>query len=140
MQWFSTGRGSWARLHHVAFTCSLSACVGSRYSSFLPQPKGMHVGLIGNSELSVGVNVSLNYCLSLCVSPVIDWGVSYDMWDRIQPCRDPEVDKWENTDGWINPEIVFFLSVSLSARVIVVMTVNKCFTWVLPLFLRGMFI
>lgn len=41
--------------------------------SFLPRPKGMHVGLIGNSELSVGVNVSLNYCLSLCVSPVIDW-------------------------------------------------------------------
>lgn len=31
----------------------------------------MTVGLIGDSELTVGVNV--NVWLSLCVSPVIDW-------------------------------------------------------------------
>jgi len=29
--------------------------------------------LIGDSKLSVGVNVSVNGCLSLCVSPVIVW-------------------------------------------------------------------
>jgi len=57
--------------------------------------------LIGDSKLSVGVNVSVNGCLSLCVSPVIVWwpvqgepclspSVS---WDRLQHPRDPQQDK-----------------------------------------------
>lgn len=34
--------------------------------------KDMFFRFTGDSELAVGVNVSLNYSLSLCVSPVIN--------------------------------------------------------------------
>lgn len=33
----------------------------------------MHIRLIGDSRLAVGVNVSMNDCLSPRVSPVMDW-------------------------------------------------------------------
>ena len=74
----------------------------------------MHVRLIGDSKLSLGVSVSVNGCLSrlsLC-GPVMDWrpvqGVPRlspeDCWDRLQPPRDPTEGlsgrKW--MDGW-NP-------------------------------------
>lgn len=36
--------------------------------------KDMHgVRLSGDSELAIGMNVSVNGCLSLCISPVTDW-------------------------------------------------------------------
>lgn len=44
----------------------------SRYSCFLPQSRDIKVGLIGDSKLPVGVNVSVNGCLPLCVSPLMD--------------------------------------------------------------------
>ncbi len=48
----------------------VSALVTSGYSGFLPQSKDMQVRLTGDSELPVGVNVSVNgCCLSLHVSP-----------------------------------------------------------------------
>ena len=46
-----------------------------RYSSFLPSSKNMHVRLIGDSKLFLGVSVIVNGCvsrLSLC-GPVKDW-------------------------------------------------------------------
>merc|ERR1712035_185044 len=49
------------------------AWVLSGYSGFLPQSKDMHVRLIGDSKLSVGVNVRVNGCSSLCVGPAINW-------------------------------------------------------------------
>ena len=42
------------------------------YSSFLQRSKNMHVRLIGDTKLSLGVCVSVHGCLSLC-GPVIDW-------------------------------------------------------------------
>ncbi len=42
-------------------------------SGFLPQTEDMQVRLIHDSKLPVGVNVSMNGCLSLCVSLVMDW-------------------------------------------------------------------
>ncbi len=42
-----------------------------RYSGFLHSPKTCR--LIGDSKLPVGVNVSVNGCLSLYVSPVMNW-------------------------------------------------------------------
>jgi len=71
------------------------AWVLSRYSSFLPPSKNMHVRLTGDSKLSFGVSVSVCGCLSrlsLCC-PVMDWrpvqGVPHlspnDLWDRLQP-------------------------------------------------------
>ena len=86
----------------------LYAWVLSGYSGFLPPSKIMHVRLIGDSKLSLGVSVSVCGCLSplsLC-GPVMDWrpvqGVPRlspeDCWDRVQPPRDPtdglSVRKW----------------------------------------------
>ena len=75
------------------------AWVLSGYSSFLPPSKNMHVRLIDDSKLSLGVSVSVNGCLSRLSlrGPVMDWrpvqGVPRlspnDHWDRLQPPRDP---------------------------------------------------
>ncbi len=43
--------------------CSFSACLLSR---------DMQVRLTDDSKLPVDMNVSMNGCLSLCVSPVVD--------------------------------------------------------------------
>ena len=48
-----------------------------RYSGFLPLSKSMHVRLIGDSKLSLGVSLSVHGCLSVS-GPVMDW----------QPLRD----------------------------------------------------
>lgn len=40
------------------------------HSHFLPQSKDV---LVGDSKLSVGVNVSTNGCVSLCPGPAIEW-------------------------------------------------------------------
>merc|ERR1712035_272647 len=64
------GQGLSVRSLHVL---PVPAWVLSGYSGFLPQSKDMHVRLIGNSKLSVGVNVRLNGCSSLCVGPAINW-------------------------------------------------------------------
>ena len=47
------------------------AWVFTGYSGFLSQSKDMQVRFIVDSKLPVGVNVTVNGCLSLCVSPVI---------------------------------------------------------------------
>ncbi len=47
----------------------MSACVPS---GFLQQSEDMHVGLISNSKLTIGVNVGVNGLLSVCVSPAMD--------------------------------------------------------------------
>ena len=79
----------------VEFACSpVYAWVLSGYSGFFPLSKNMHVRLIGDSKLSLGVSVSVCGCLSrlsLC-GPVMDWqpvqGVPRlspdDCWDRLQ--------------------------------------------------------
>ena len=92
----------------------------SGYSGFLPPSKNMHVRLIDDSKLSLGVSVSVCGCLS-CLSlcgPVMDWrpvqGVPLlspdDCWDRLQPPRDltdglSGYRKW--MDGWKISESVF---------------------------------
>lgn len=68
-----------------------SSCLHG-YSSFLPQCKHIHIRLIGDAKLTIGVNVSVNAHLSLCISPVIDCGTvkgvsqlpPYDSRDRQQ--------------------------------------------------------
>ncbi len=57
----------------MEFACSLmSVLVPSGYSGFVPQSKDMQVGLIGDCKLPVGMNVSVNGCLSLYVSPAVN--------------------------------------------------------------------
>jgi len=65
------------------FACSPRVSVASSHS-----PKTCRLGtrLIGNSKLSVGVNVSVNGCLSLCVSPAIVWRPVQGV-----PCLSPDV-------------------------------------------------
>ena len=90
------------------------AWVLSGFSGFLPPSKNMHVRLIDDSKLSLGVSVIVCGCLcrlSLC-GPVMDWrsvqGVPRlspeDCWDRLQPPRDPTDGlsgrKW--MDGWFS--------------------------------------
>ena len=96
--------------------CMFSPCMrgfspGTPASSH--HPKNMHVRLIGDSKLSLGVSVSVCGCLShlsLC-GPVMDWrpvqGVPRlspdDRWDRLQPPPRPDrrirrYKKW--MDGW----------------------------------------
>ncbi len=70
----------------------VSAWVLSGCSGFLPPSKDMQARLIGVSKLSLGVNVSVRGCLSMC-GPAMDWrpvqGVPrlspYASWDRLQP-------------------------------------------------------
>lgn len=45
---------------------SVLASVSSEHFSFLPQLKDMLIWSIDYSELPVGVNVSVEVCLSLC--------------------------------------------------------------------------
>lgn len=47
--------------------CMLSSCL-ARYSGFLTESKDIHAMLTGHSKLAAGVSV--NGCLSLCVSSV----------------------------------------------------------------------
>ena len=49
-------------------------CDLCRYSGFLPPSKNMHVRLIGDSKLSLGVSISVDGCVSrlpLC-GPVME--------------------------------------------------------------------
>ena len=63
------------------FACSLFACMGSLRALRLPPTVSKHANwvltcwtwLIGWSKLPIGVNVSVDGCLSLHVSPVMDW-------------------------------------------------------------------
>ena len=81
------------------YVLPVNAWVLSGYFGFLPPSKNMHVRLIDDSKLSLGVSVSMHGCLSrlsLC-GPVMDWrsvqGVPClspeDCLDRLQPPRDP---------------------------------------------------
>ena len=58
--------------------CMFSPCKrgfspGTPASSHSPKTCKMGTRLIGYSKLTIGVTVSVNGCLSLCVGPVIDW-------------------------------------------------------------------
>ena len=52
-----------------------------------------HNRLIGDSKLPVGLNVRVSGCLSLCVSPAVNWRLVQGVphlspnvsWDRLQP-------------------------------------------------------
>jgi len=73
------------------------AWILSRYSGFLPPPKNMHVRLIGDSKLSLGVSLSWQCCRLCLCGPEMNWrpvqGVPRllpdDRWDRLQPPCDP---------------------------------------------------
>ena len=67
---------------------------GPRRFGFLPQSKDMqHNRLTDDSKLPVGVNMSVSGCLSLCVSPEMNWRLVQGVprlsprvgWDRLQP-------------------------------------------------------
>ena len=84
------------------------AWVLTGFFGFLPPPKNIHVRLIGDSKLSLGMSVSAHGCLSLC-GAVMDWrpvlGVpcllSNNSWDRLQPPRDPKL-AWAGIEnGWM---------------------------------------
>ncbi len=62
----------------------VSVWVPSGSSGLLPRSKDMQVRLIGDSKSPVGVNVSVNGCLSLYVSPVMNWRLVQDV-----PCPCP---------------------------------------------------
>ena len=96
----------------MTFNNNEKVFVLSGYSRFLPPSKNMHVRLIGDSKLSLGVSVSV--CgslsrLSLC-GPVMDWppvqGVPRlspdESWGRLQPPCDP-TDEWDGIEnGWMD--------------------------------------
>lgn len=65
------------------FNCALK---GSFRVLFPPQSQDLQERWIGNSKLSLGVNVSVDYCLSLCVVSVINWCLVRDV-----PCRHPKI-------------------------------------------------
>ncbi|XP_078026211.1 uncharacterized protein LOC117258684 isoform X1 [Epinephelus lanceolatus] len=87
--------------------CQRGFSPGTPASSHSPKTCRLGTRLIDNSKLSVGVNVSVNGCLSLCVSPVIVWRpvqvvpcLSPDVsWDRLQPPRDPQEDEAVRSEG-----------------------------------------
>ena len=70
----------------------VSAWVLSGCSGFLPPSKDMQARLIGVSKLSLGVNVSVSGCLSMC-DPAMDWRPVQGVprlppnvsWDWLQP-------------------------------------------------------
>ena len=71
--------------------CMFSPCQrgfspGTPASSHSPKTCRLGTRLIDNSKLSVGVNVSVNGCLSLCVSPAIVWRPVQGV-----PCLSPDV-------------------------------------------------
>lgn len=55
-------------LLYMQFACSPGGCP---LRALAPQSKDMQVGLIGDSALPKGVDVSVKGCLSLYVSPAI---------------------------------------------------------------------
>lgn len=74
-------------------------------------PAKTHTHLIGVPKLTVGVSV--NGCLSLCVSPdrLVTCQASYllDSWDTLQPSCDPVQDKQvQKIDGWMGNNAPFF--------------------------------
>ena len=103
----------------VEFACSPRVSVGffSGFSGFLSQSKDMQVRFIVDSKLPVGVNVSVNGCLSLCVSPVIVWRPVHGV-PRLRPMS--AVDNgWKHigigvwiTFNWSHSEVFHSSSVS----------------------------
>lgn len=82
---------------------SMSAWVLSEYSGFSPQLKDMDCGRIGDSKLHIDVTGCLSLCISSGAECQLVQGVPCllpsDSWDRLQPSRDPELDKWQKMNG-----------------------------------------
>ncbi len=58
----------------LEFACSRHVCVGSLCLLWLPpSSKEMQIRSIGDSKLREGVHVGMNGCLSLLVSPAVNW-------------------------------------------------------------------
>ena len=81
-------RRLWVRFWIRAFLCGFSP--GNLASSHSPKTCKLGVRLIGHSQLAVGVKVSVDACLSLYVSPAMNWQLVQDS----GPLRDPYQDKW----------------------------------------------
>ena len=95
-------RGQHACAHSrkvIGQTCWLAHCVWSLHalpmSAWAPSPCPKTCRLTGTSKLPVRVNVSVNGCLPLCVSPVINWRPSQGAsclspcWHCLQPHNNP---------------------------------------------------
>ena len=111
VQWLHghlTAWGSWDQFPCQMFLCGVcifSLCLrgfspGTLASFHSLKTCKLGVRLIGLSKLSLGVNVSMDGCLSLYVSPEMNcWLVQGDpacawrCWDRLQPPHDPQQDK-----------------------------------------------
>lgn len=75
--------GGFSGLHiFLCGVCMFFLCLFAffGFASFLPQSKKMHVRLIGNSELSMDVNVSVLGCLCPCP---LQWAICLL---RVSPC------------------------------------------------------
>ena len=81
----------------------------------------MQVRLTGDSKLTVGVNVSVNGCLCLCVSPVMTWRLVQGVprlspvvsWDRLQLACDPVEQDKAARDNEMRFSLIFSLLIHL---------------------------
>lgn len=73
-------------------------CIGSlsEYFDFLPQFKGLHVRLSGDSKFTVSVKPSVSGCLTLCANLAVDWQA---LWGLPASCH-PELDKHSKKHRW----------------------------------------
>ena len=92
-----TGAFLWLEPFYAVSACSPRVCVCFLQVLRLPYTPNA-CRLIGDSKLSIGVNMSLNFCLSLWVSHVMNWqpvqgmlhvssNVSWDQFQSHGPCK-----------------------------------------------------
>lgn len=88
--------------------CSGYDCVASVW--ILPQSTDMRLEWTDVSKLTLGVNVSMNGCLSVRINPAMSWRPGQDVprlspggsWDKRQHPLDPVFENgW--MDGWLDP-------------------------------------
>lgn len=97
-------------LWHVCMPPRLHVCV-----DILWQSKDMQVYMLKNC-FDIGVNVSVNWCLSLCNELATCPGFTNVSWDRLQPCatlqRISGYGKWIICEIWRSGWVLYFLVVS----------------------------
>lgn len=74
----------------------VTACSLSGYFDFLPQFKGLHVRLSGDSKFTVSVKPSVSSCLTLCVNRPVDWQALH----RLPASCHHELDKPSKKHQW----------------------------------------